>query len=104
MFLIPRLTPRAQDVLLAFSAGIMLAATFFSLIQPGLDAAAVVTEHPGLGAGIVILGVLFGAAALFEVAAYFIPFFDNLLDTVAGPAAVIASIRRLPSSLSPPAP
>ncbi|MGD8497299.1 MAG: ZIP family metal transporter [Chromatiales bacterium] len=67
MFLIPRLTPRIQDVLLAFSAGIMLAATFFSLIQPGLDAAAVVTEHPGLAAGLVILGVLFGAAALWAI-------------------------------------
>ena len=32
----------------------------------------------------------FGVATLLEVGAYYIPFLDNLLDTLAGPAAVIA--------------
>lgn len=43
--------------------------------------------------------VMFGVAALFEVAAYFIPFFDNLLDGVAGPAAVIAGTVLMASTL-----
>lgn len=67
MFLVGRLTPRMQDVLLAFSAGIMLAATFFSLIQPGLEAAGLLTASQGLAAALVILGVLFGAAALWLI-------------------------------------
>ena len=48
--------------------------------------------------------VMFGAAALFEVAAYFIPFFDHLLDTVAGPAAVIAGTVLMASTLVDMAP
>lgn len=34
--------------------------------------------------------LIFGAATLFEVGGYFIPWFDHLLDTVATPAAVVA--------------
>lgn len=34
--------------------------------------------------------ILLGAATVFEVFAYFIPWFDNLLDTVAIPLAAIA--------------
>jgi len=33
--------------------------------------------------------ILLGTATVLEVGAYFIPFFDNLLDTIATPAAVI---------------
>jgi len=42
---------------------------------------------------------MFGIAALLEIAAYFVPFFDNLLDTVAGPAAVIAGVVLMASTL-----
>ena len=34
--------------------------------------------------------IMFGVATLFEVAAYYIPWIDNLLDALATPAAVIA--------------
>jgi len=34
--------------------------------------------------------VAFGVATIFEIAAYYIPWFDNLLDTIATPAAFIA--------------
>jgi hypothetical protein len=34
----------------------------------------------------------FAAAAIFEIAAYYIPWFDNLMDSIAGPAAVVAGI------------
>jgi hypothetical protein len=43
--------------------------------------------------------VMFGIAAVLEIAAYFIPFFDHLLDTVAGPAAVAAGTVLMASSL-----
>lgn len=43
--------------------------------------------------------VMFGFAAVLEIAAYFIPFFDNLLDTVAGPAAVTAGTVLMASAL-----
>jgi hypothetical protein len=43
--------------------------------------------------------VMFGIAAVLEIAAYFIPFFDHLLDTVSGPAAVAAGTVLMASSL-----
>lgn len=36
--------------------------------------------------------VVFATATILEVAAYYIPWFDNLLDAVATPAAVIAGV------------
>jgi hypothetical protein len=43
--------------------------------------------------------VMFGIAAVLEIAAYFIPFFDHLLDVVAGPAAVAAGTVLMASAL-----
>jgi len=43
--------------------------------------------------------VMFGIAAVLEIAAYFIPFFDHLLDTVSGPAAVAAGTVLMASTL-----
>jgi len=34
--------------------------------------------------------IVFGAATILEIVAYFIPWFDNLLDSIATPAAFIA--------------
>jgi hypothetical protein len=36
--------------------------------------------------------VAFGVATLVEIAAYYIPWVDNLLDTLATPAAVVAGV------------
>ena len=36
--------------------------------------------------------VALGTATVLEIAAYYVPFFDNLLDTVAAPVAVLAGI------------
>lgn len=62
-----RVDDRVQDVLLGFAAGVMLAASFFSLILPGLAAA----EDQGAGevgaASIVVAGVLLGAICLWLV-------------------------------------
>lgn len=43
--------------------------------------------------------IVFIVASLFEIAAYFIPFFDNLLDTIAGPTAVVAGTIVMASSI-----
>jgi ZIP family zinc transporter len=67
VFFFRRPSPRAQDALLSGAAGVMLAATFFSLLQPALDyAEAYVTSKP-VAVGIVILGLLGGAAGLYWV-------------------------------------
>lgn len=62
-----RVDDRVQDVLLGFAAGVMLAASFFSLILPGLAAA----KDQGAGevgaASIVVAGVLLGAICLWLV-------------------------------------
>lgn len=56
---------RAEVLLLGFSAGIMLAATSFSLIVPGVDAAMATGASPFGAALIVAAGVLLGGVALW---------------------------------------
>ena len=51
---------KAEDSLLGFAAGMMLAASAFSLILPGLAAGAELLGHKGLGAGIVVAGMTLG--------------------------------------------
>ncbi len=36
--------------------------------------------------------IAFASATVLEIAAYYIPFFDNLLDTIATPSAVVAGV------------
>lgn len=70
IFVVPRLSDRVQEAMLGFAAGVMLAASFFSLIIPGLD----VAQEQGaskLGAvSLVIAGILGGAACLWLVDRY----------------------------------
>lgn len=57
-------SPKARDTLLGFAAGVMLAASFFSLILPALDNA---TERYGDGAipaGIAVVGILLGIGSI----------------------------------------
>jgi zinc transporter, ZIP family len=59
-----RISERAQDVLMGFSAGIMLAATCFSLLTPALRLAAE-AERPKVFSGLAVAaGVLAGGAFL----------------------------------------
>jgi len=44
--------------------------------------------------------IVFGAATLFEIGGYFIPWLDNILDTIATPVAVIAGAIIMASVLS----
>lgn len=51
---------RGSDVLLGFGAGMMLAASSFSLIVPGLDAGESITGSRGWGAAVVVAGMSLG--------------------------------------------
>jgi ZIP family zinc transporter len=51
---------RIEDTMLGFAAGMMLAASSFSLILPGLDAGRHITGSGVLGAGVVVLGMALG--------------------------------------------
>lgn len=54
------LSQRLEDSLLGLAAGMMLAASAFSLLLPGLEAAAQMTSSKVLGAGVVVLGMSMG--------------------------------------------
>lgn len=58
---------RAQDGMLSAAAGIMLAATFFSLLLPALNQADEISTNQFLGVAVVGAGVLAGALGLFAV-------------------------------------
>lgn len=51
---------RIEDSLLGFAAGMMLAASAFSLLLPGLAAGEEILGHKGLAAGVVVLGMALG--------------------------------------------
>ena len=64
-----RISPRRQDVMLGFAAGVMLAASAFSLILPGLDIAG--ASYGELGAALVVSAdIMLGALTLWLVNAY----------------------------------
>jgi zinc transporter, ZIP family len=86
-----RISPRRQDVMLGFAAGVMLAASAFSLIVPGLDVA---TEDYGseLAAALIVsLGMMFGAVSLWLINAY-VPHEHFILGREGG---VSTSLRRI---------
>jgi len=61
------ISTRAQDVMLGFAAGVMLAASAFSLIVPGLEAAAADYGGAWPAALTVGCGILLGAVALWGI-------------------------------------
>jgi ZIP family zinc transporter len=62
---LPKPSVRAQDALLSGAAGVMLAATFFSLLQPGIEFARLLVESKAVAVAIVIAGLALGAVALY---------------------------------------
>ncbi len=60
IFLLADITKRIQGILLGFGAGVMLAATSFSLIIPGIEAATEQTGSEFLSALIAVAGILLG--------------------------------------------
>ena len=65
-----QVSPRLQDVMLGFAAGVMLAASAFSLIVPGLEAAAADYGGEVPAALTVGCGILLGALVLWLVDEY----------------------------------
>ena len=61
------ISPKVQDVMLGFAAGVMLAASTFSLIVPGLDAAAADYGAELPAALTVGGGIMLGALALWGI-------------------------------------
>ena len=85
------------DVGLSIALGIGLAAaTGLRLFLPMLImSAAAYSGHLPLSEGFAWLGtpqalVMLGVAAVLEIVAYYVPGVDNLLDTIATPAALVA--------------
>ena len=58
------ISSRTQDTMLGFAAGMMLAASSFSLILPGLDAAKAITGSSFGAAGTVVVGLALGAVLM----------------------------------------
>ena len=86
---LPHPTEQQQNLLLGFAAGVMLAASFFSLIIPGIDRAQQIGASPEAASAMVVAAVLTGAAVLAQLNAI-IPPLDKLglgPDAMAGARA-----------------
>lgn len=64
IFVVRSMSERLQDAFLGFAAGVMLAASFFSLILPGLEVAQERSGSAATAAGIIGAAILMGAALL----------------------------------------
>ena len=61
---------RTQDIMLGFAAGMMLAASAFSLILPGLQAARGLVGDGPAAAGVVVLGLALGVLLMLGLDAF----------------------------------
>jgi ZIP family zinc transporter len=64
------LPQRLEDSLLGLAAGMMLAASAFSLLLPGLEAGTALLGSKGLGAGVVVLGMALGVLLMLGLDAF----------------------------------
>lgn len=64
------LPQRVEDSLLGMAAGMMLAASAFSLLLPGLDAGAALLGSKPLGAGVVVIGMALGVLLMLGLDAF----------------------------------
>ncbi len=67
VFFARRVSERASDTMLGFGAGVMLAATAFSLILPGIEAAEVMSGNRLLAAGVVALALTGGGLIMLAM-------------------------------------
>lgn len=67
VLVIRRMPQAVSDLLLGFGAGVMLAATAFSLIVPGIAAAEQLGLTPWAASGLISFGILLGAFGLYLV-------------------------------------
>lgn len=68
---LPSLSERAQGILLGFGGGVMLAATSFSLLVPGTEAAIALGYSPFGAAVVMVAGLLLGAIFLESAHRFF---------------------------------
>lgn len=71
IFFIKRITQNTQGILLGFGAGVMLAATAFSLILPGIEAASTALGNEFAAALVVTIGIVTGGVFLWFSNHYF---------------------------------
>jgi len=64
------LPQRVEDSLLGMAAGMMLAASAFSLLLPGLNAATGILGSKPLGAGVVVIGMALGVLLMLGLDAF----------------------------------
>jgi len=67
VFVVRAISQALQNSFLGFAAGVMLAASFFSLILPGLELAQEASGSAAMAAGIVASAVLLGSATLHVI-------------------------------------
>lgn len=91
VFALQEIRPQARDIMLGFGAGVMLAAAFFSLLNPSLEAGIARFSPESLALAVVVVGFLFGGLLFY--------FADRLLPHehfVAGPeGADPGELRRI---------
>ena len=80
---------------IALAAGLSAAVGFRIFVPFTVISAAALGGHLELSPGFEWIGtypalVVFGTATVLEIAAYYVPWLDNFLDTVATPAAIVA--------------
>ncbi len=68
---LPTITQRTQGLLLGFGGGVMLAATAFSLVMPGTEAAIALGYAKPVAALIMAIGILLGGWGLSWIHAHF---------------------------------
>lgn len=65
VFVTPSQNQKLKDAMMSFAAGIMLAATFFGLILPGIESAQNLGLKKALSTFIVVFGILAGTVAIW---------------------------------------
>jgi ZIP family zinc transporter len=70
IFLLRKPPARILTALISGAAGVMLAASFFSLLQPAIELAEARATRNGMGVLVVIAGVFAGAGMLFSIHRY----------------------------------
>ncbi|MCQ4314312.1 ZIP family metal transporter [Pseudomonas stutzeri] len=88
-----RLSDEIQSNMLSFASGMMLAASFLSLILPGFDAANSILENKFMAAGTVVLGLALGAT-LISCLDRFLPH-DQVFALSYGTGAGLAGASRV---------
>ncbi|HEY9554162.1 ZIP family metal transporter [Allosphingosinicella sp.] len=89
---IPGISRRLETIFLGFSAGVMLAASFFSLILPGLEAAES-SGHSSAAAAFIIAGAILIGALTLQLVNHYVPHEHFLIGR--NPTAAATRLARI---------